>query len=836
MSIGMVMKEAGRSTSRCTPAASRESSGPIRRPTSSGCAARSGSRTRWPRWARGGSGSCSTPRTTSTRSARSPATRRCRWCAPGLKAIYLLGLAGGGGRQHRRADVPRPEPLPGRQRPQRGARGSTRRCAAPTRSSTPRARPSRYWFAPIVADAEAGFGGPLNAFELMKAMIEAGAAGVHFEDQLASREEVRPHGRQGAGARPPVHPHPRRGAPRGRRAGRAHAPRRPHRRRQRQAAHRPTSTSATARSSSPASARRRASSACKGGLECAIARGLAYAPYADLLWCETSTPGPRARRRQFAEGIHAKFPGKLLAYNCSPSFNWKKHLDDATIAKFQRELGAMGYKFQFVTLAGLPRAQLLDVRAGARLPRARHGGVLRAAAGRVRRREATATPPPATSARWAPATSTRSPRSSPAAPRRRWRSERVDRERAVLRGRRPRPPRSPEPGLEAPLADSSSVRARTLQSAISRGRAGRAPVRRAVPGAGGRATTYLYPVRARGARSARPDAHVLRDVEDLSVLEQPRAAHLEVAAEEQRRLGAVQLHLALRVDDVDLQILAARHRHPQRPVAAAVRGQRPVDERAERPRLGVVRIAQPAQRLVRPEQQAPSVLEHDVRSAGRRARPAARGPAAGSRRSGPRGPAPRARAAAAPPPGARPPGAPPRRTGGSGAAGGHEPPLQRPGSAAPPLAQQQVRSGPARLHQRAALGKRPRGEPRARRQTSGPSAACHRAPLRPQLGRGEHARPAERPRRPGLGTHRMARQRQPEQAAVRARAPPPPPGPRAGWNPTASPRVKGKVRPPPSSMPRAPSHWTICTGRRVGEGPVAGPGGLPGPVTASRPR
>ncbi len=135
---------------------------------------------------------------TSPRSARSPATRRCSRSRAGLKAIYLSRLAGRGRRQPRRADVPRPEPLSRRQSSRTSCSGSTRRCSAPTRSSTPRARTESHWFAPIVADAEAGFGGPLNAFELMKAMIEAGAAGVHFEDQLASREEVRPHGRQGA--------------------------------------------------------------------------------------------------------------------------------------------------------------------------------------------------------------------------------------------------------------------------------------------------------------------------------------------------------------------------------------------------------------------------------------------------------------------------------------------------------------------------------------------------------------------------------------------------------------------------------------------------------------
>ena len=206
-----------------------------------------------------------------------------------------------------------------------------------------------HWFAPIVADAEAGFGGPLNAFELMKGMIEAGAAAVHFEDQLASEKKC------------------------GHMGGKVLIP-----------------TSAFIRTLTAARlaadvmgvatlivARTDANSAqlitsdvderdrpfltgertpegffrMKGGLDAAIARGLAYAPYADLIWCETSEPNLFEAKR-FADAIHARHPGKLLAYNCSPSFNWAKKLDADTIARFQRELGAMGYKFQFVTLAG----------------------------------------------------------------------------------------------------------------------------------------------------------------------------------------------------------------------------------------------------------------------------------------------------------------------------------------------------------------------------------------------------------------------------------------------------------------------------------------------------
>jgi isocitrate lyase len=208
----------------------------------------------------------------------------------------------------------------------------------------------RYWFAPIVADAEAGFGGPLNAFELMKAMIEAGAAGVHFEDQLAAEKKC---GHMGGKVLVPTNQFIRvltaarlaadvQGVP----------------------------TLLIARTDAD-SAKLLMSDAderdrefivagertaegfyrMKSGIDTAIARGLAYAPYADLIWCETSTPDLK-QAKKFAEAIRAKYPNKLMAYNCSPSFNWKKHLDDATIAKFQRELGAMGYKFQFVTLAG----------------------------------------------------------------------------------------------------------------------------------------------------------------------------------------------------------------------------------------------------------------------------------------------------------------------------------------------------------------------------------------------------------------------------------------------------------------------------------------------------
>src|SRR3984885_12518396 len=206
-----------------------------------------------------------------------------------------------------------------------------------------------YWFAPMVADAEAGFGGNLNAFELMKAMIEAGAACVHFEDQLSSAKKC------------------------GHLAGKVLVP-------TVEAIHKLVAARLAADVMGVPTlilARTDADSATlltsdidprdrefitgertaegffriRGGVKSAIARGLAYAPYVDLIWCETSKPD-LAEAREFAQGIHAKYPEKMLAYNCSPSFNWKKNLDDATIARFQDDLASMGYKFQFITLAG----------------------------------------------------------------------------------------------------------------------------------------------------------------------------------------------------------------------------------------------------------------------------------------------------------------------------------------------------------------------------------------------------------------------------------------------------------------------------------------------------
>jgi isocitrate lyase len=221
----------------------------------------------------------------------------------------------------------------------------------------------RDWFAPIVADAEAGFGGPLNAFELTKAMIEAGAAGVHFEDQLASEKKC---GHMGGKVLVPTGQHIRTLT-----AARLAA----------DVCGVPTllvaRTDALGATLLTSDVDDRDKPFCTGertpegyrvvrpGLDAAIARSLAYAPYADLLWFETSKPDLDEAER-FARAVHAEFPGKLLMYNCSPSFRWKKHLDDARIARFQRRLGEMGYRFQFITLAGFHalNASMYDLAVG----------------------------------------------------------------------------------------------------------------------------------------------------------------------------------------------------------------------------------------------------------------------------------------------------------------------------------------------------------------------------------------------------------------------------------------------------------------------------------------
>jgi isocitrate lyase len=206
------------------------------------------------------------------------------------------------------------------------------------------------WFKPIVADAEAGFGGVLNAFELMKAMIEAGAAGVHFEDQLSSAKKC---GHMGGKVLVPTREAIARLVAARLAADVCDVPALLVARTDAEGA--TLLTSDVDECDRPFLAGDERTSEgffhVKAGLEAAIARAVAYAPYADLVWCETAVPDLEDARR-FAEGVHRHHPDKMLAYNCSPSFNWKQKLDDATIGRFQRELGAMGYKFQFVTLAG----------------------------------------------------------------------------------------------------------------------------------------------------------------------------------------------------------------------------------------------------------------------------------------------------------------------------------------------------------------------------------------------------------------------------------------------------------------------------------------------------
>jgi isocitrate lyase len=206
-----------------------------------------------------------------------------------------------------------------------------------------------YWLAPIVADAEAGFGGPLNVFELVKAMIEAGAAGVHLEDQLASEKKC---GHMGGKVLIPTQHAIKHLVAARLAADVCDVPTVLVARTDAKAAN--LLTSDVDERDKPFLTGERTTEGfhrVRAGQGQAIARAISYAPYADLLWCETSEPN-LSEAKGFAEGVHQHYPGKLLAYNCSPSFNWKRKLDDATIARFQRELGAMGYKFQFVTLAG----------------------------------------------------------------------------------------------------------------------------------------------------------------------------------------------------------------------------------------------------------------------------------------------------------------------------------------------------------------------------------------------------------------------------------------------------------------------------------------------------
>jgi isocitrate lyase len=206
-----------------------------------------------------------------------------------------------------------------------------------------------YWVAPLIADAEAGFGGSLNAFELMKAMIEAGVACVHFEDQLSSAKKC---GHLGGKVLVPTSEAIQKLVAARLAADVMGVPTLIMARTDADSAHLLTSD-IDPRDSEFLTGERTPEGffRIRGGLESAIARGISYAPYAELIWCETSRPDPEEAWR-FASAILARYPGKMLAYNCSPSFNWKKNLDDVTIARFQKELAAMGYKFQFITLAG----------------------------------------------------------------------------------------------------------------------------------------------------------------------------------------------------------------------------------------------------------------------------------------------------------------------------------------------------------------------------------------------------------------------------------------------------------------------------------------------------
>jgi isocitrate lyase len=271
----------------------------------------------------------------------------------GLKAIYLSGWQVAGDANLGEAMYPDQSLYPANSVPAvvRRINNTFQRCDQIQWSEGKRPGQEGYtdYYAPIVADAEAGFGGVLNAFELMKAMIEAGAAGVHFEDQLAS---VKKCGHMGGKVLVPT-----REAVAKLIAARLAA----------DVMDTPTvlvaRTDAEAADLLTADVDPNDQPHCTGertvegfyrttpGVAQAISRGLAYAPYADLIWCETGKPDLKFAK-QFADAMHKHFPGKMLAYNCSPSFNWKKNLDDITIAKFQKELAAMGYKFQFITLAG----------------------------------------------------------------------------------------------------------------------------------------------------------------------------------------------------------------------------------------------------------------------------------------------------------------------------------------------------------------------------------------------------------------------------------------------------------------------------------------------------
>src|ERR1043166_1563405 len=266
----------------------------------------------------------------------------------GLQAIYLSGWQVAGGANLAGAMYPDQSLYPANSAPHlvRAINNAFLRADQIQRAE---GKGDIYWFAPIVADAEAGFGGPLNAFELMKAMIEAGASAVHFEDQLASAKKC---GHMGGKVLVPVQEFIQKLIAARLAADIMNVPTILVARTDANSANLITSD-IDPRDGEFITGRRTVEGffELRAGLDLAIVRGLAYAPYADMIWCETSEPNLTEARR-FAEAIHHRYPGKLLAYNCSPSFHWNRKLDQSSIARFQRELGAMGYKFQFVTLAG----------------------------------------------------------------------------------------------------------------------------------------------------------------------------------------------------------------------------------------------------------------------------------------------------------------------------------------------------------------------------------------------------------------------------------------------------------------------------------------------------
>ena len=269
----------------------------------------------------------------------------------GLKAIYLSGWQVAADANTASAMYPDQSLYPANAGPELAKRINRTLQRADQIETSEGNKSVETWFAPIIADAEAGFGGPLNSFELMKAYIEAGAAGVHYEDQLASEKKC---GHLGGKVLIPTGQHVRNLNAARLAADVMGTPTLVVARTDAEAAK--LLTSDIDENDKPFVDYDKGRTAegfyhVKNGLEPCIARAVQYAPYSDLIWCETSKPDLDQAKR-FAEGVREHHPDQLLAYNCSPSFNWKKNLDDATIAKFQRELGAMGYKFQFITLAG----------------------------------------------------------------------------------------------------------------------------------------------------------------------------------------------------------------------------------------------------------------------------------------------------------------------------------------------------------------------------------------------------------------------------------------------------------------------------------------------------